>query len=51
MVLHRPHRVLLALVDIEHLTAIFSLVDVEHLSASAGSASMRVELVAQGLHL
>ena len=51
MILHRPHRVLLTLVDVKHLAAIFSLVDVEHLSAAAGSASVRVELIADGFHL
>ena len=51
MILHRPHRVLLTLVDVKHLAAIFSLVDVEHLSAAAGSAAVRVEFVADGFHL
>ena len=51
MILHRPHRVLLALVDVKHFAAVFSLVDVEHLSAAAGSASVRVELIADGFHL
>ena len=51
MILHRPHRVLLTLVDVKHLAAIFSLVDVEHLSAAAGSASVRIELIADGFHL
>ena len=39
MILHRPHRVLLALVDVEHL------------STAAGSSAVRVELVADGFHL
>ena len=51
MILHRPHRMLLALVDVKHFAAVFSLVDVEHLSAAAGSAAVRVEFVADGFHL
>ena len=50
-VLHGPHRVFLALVDIQHLATILSLVDVQHLTAADGTAAVRVELVAYGLHL
>ena len=50
-VLHRPHRVFLALVDIEHLTAILRLVDVEHLTTADGASAVGVVLVADGLHL
>ena len=50
-ILHRPHRVMLALVYIQHLTAIFSLADVKHLARTDGTSAMRVVPVAQGLHL
>ena len=49
MVFHLPHRVLCALVDVEHLAAILSLIYIEHLTAANGSAPMRVVFVAYGL--
>ncbi len=45
-IFHGKHRVFLALVDVEHLAAVFCLVDVQHLTASCCSASVRVVLVA-----
>ena len=45
-IFHGPHRVLAALVDVEHLAAIFCLVDVEHLAAAGGASAMGVKAVA-----
>ena len=50
-IFHRPHRVLLRLIDVEHLAAILRLVNIEHLTTADGSASMRVVRIADGLHL
>ena len=49
MVLHLPHRVLRALVDIKHLSTIFRLIDVKHLTATYGTSTIRVVLVTYGL--
>ena len=50
-VLHRPHGVLLRLVNIQHLAAIFSLIDVEHLATADGTSTVGVVGIADGLHL
>ena len=50
-VLHSPHRVLLRLIDIQHLTTILRLVNVEHLAAAYGPATIRIILVTNGFHL
>ena len=44
-VLHGPHGVLLALVDIEHLATVFRLVDVQHFAAADGPSAVGVVLV------
>ena len=46
-----PHRMLLALVDIKHFTAVFRFVNIEHLTRADGTSAERVELVADFLHL
>ena len=46
-----PHRVLLRLVDIEHLPPIFRFVDVEHLARADGTSTIGVVFVADGYHL
>ena len=50
-VFHGPHRLAGALVDVEHLAAVFCLADVEHLAAAYGTAAKGVVLVADGLQL
>ena len=50
-VFHRPHRVFLRLVDIQHLTAIFCFVDVKHLTRAYGTSAIRVIFIADGFHL
>ena len=50
-VFHRPHRMLLTLVDIKHLTAIFCLIDVEHLTRADGTSAIWVIFIADGFHL
>ena len=49
-VFHRPHRVLVALVDIQHLAAVLRLIDVEHLTAADGTAAAGVIVIANLLH-
>ena len=45
-IFHCPHRVLAALVDVEHFATVFCLVDVEHLSATGGTSAIGVKAVA-----
>ena len=44
------HGVMFALVDVEHLTAVFGFAHVEHLARTDGPSAMRVILVANGNH-
>lgn len=44
------HGVVFALVDVEHLTAVFGFAHVEHLARTDGPSAMRVILVANGNH-
>ena len=51
-ILHGPHWLRGTLVDIEHLTSIFSSrVVIQHLTATNSTPTMRVELITNGLHL
>ena len=45
-IFHCPHRVLAALVDVEHFATVFGLVDVEHLSATGGTSTIGVKAIA-----
>ena len=45
-ILHSPHGVFMAFVDIQHLTTIFCLIDIQHLAATNGTTAVRVVLVA-----
>ena len=46
-----PHRMLLALVDIKHLTAIFRFINVEHLTRTDGTTAKGVEFITDTFHL
>ena len=46
-----PHRMLLALVDIKHLTAIFRFINVEHLTRTDSTTAEGVEFITDTFHL
>ena len=48
-VFHSPHRMLVRLVDIQHLATIFCLIDVKHLTTANGTTAIGVVLVANCL--